>query len=268
MKKSMIPLLFVAALMVVGLSACEKAADTRTVQNAQPAQQAESQPAAAASAEYTGKVIETMDAGGYTYVHLDDGAEKVWAAGPVTPIEVGQEIHISKNMAMTDFHSKAMDKTFEVIYFVGTFAGHAEGEGHGGGMESMSGMGGMGSGGDPHGGMNMSTMGGSSHNTVEMTEVASVDKADFAVAEIFAGSADLGGKTVKVRGQVVKFTPNIMGTNWIHVQDGTGDLTVTSSAVVAVGDIVLVEGTLTVNKDFGAGYKYDAIIEGATVTKE
>ena len=176
------------------------------------------------------------------------------------------EIHV--HVLGKDFHSKALEKDFDVIYFVGTFAGHAEGEDQGGGMESMSGMGGMGSGGDPHGGMNMSTMGGSSHNTVEMTEVASVDKADFAVAEIFAGSADLGGKTVKVRGQVVKFTPNIMGTNWIHVQDGTGDLTVTSSAVVAVGDIVLVEGPLTVNKDFGAGYKYDAIIEGAKVTKE
>jgi len=76
-----------------------------------------------------------------------------------------------------------------------------------------------------------------------------------------------------VRGQVVKFTPNIMGTNWVHIQDGTGsgataDLTVTTSAVVATGDLVVVEGSLTVNKDFGAGYKYDAIIEGAKVTKE
>ncbi len=64
-----------------------------------------------------------------------------------------------------------------------------------------------------------------------------------------------------------------MGTNWVHIQDGSGsgptaDLTVTTSAVVAAGDMVTVEGNLTVNKDFGAGYKYDAIIEGATVTKE
>ena len=55
------------------------------------------------------------------------------------------------------------------------------------------------------------------------------------------------GQTVKVRGQVVKFTPNIMGTNWVHIQDGTGsgetaDLTVTTSAIVAAGDIVVVEG--------------------------
>ena len=41
-----------------------------------------------------------------------------------------------------------------------------------------------------------------------------------------------------------------------------------TSAVVAAGDMVTVEGPLTVNKDFGAGYKYAAIIEDATVTKE
>ena len=74
---------------------------------------------------------------------------------------------------------------------------------------------------------------------------------------------------MKLRGQVVKFTPNIMGTNWVHIQDGSqGDLTVTTSDVVAVGDIVMVEGTLTLDKDFGAGYRYDAIIEGAKLTKE
>ena len=52
-----------------------------------------------------------------------------------------------------------------------------------------------------------------------------------------------------------------MGTNWIHLQDGTGgegtnDLTVTTDATVAVGDTVLVKGLLAADKDFGYGYKY------------
>ena len=80
-------------------------------------------------------------------------------------------------------------------------------------------------------------------------------------------------KTVKLRGKVVKFVAQIMGTNWLHVQDGSGeggtaDLTVTTDAMVKVGDVVEIEGPLTVNKDFGAGYKYAAIIEKATVTKK
>jgi hypothetical protein len=122
----------------------------------------------------------------------------------------------------------------------------------------------------------MAAMGdGASHSKVAPTEVEKVAKAEggFTVAELFSMKSSLGGETVKLRGQVVKFTPNIMGTNWVHIQDGTGqsgmaDLTVTTGDVVAVGDVVLVEGQLTLDKDFGAGYRYDAIIEGAKLTKE
>ena len=67
----------------------------------------------------------------------------------------------------------------------------------------------------------------------------------------------------------MKFTASIMGTNWMHIQDGTpGDLTVTTDNLVAKGDLVMVEGILSVNKDFGMGYVYPAIIEKAMVAKE
>ena len=77
-----------------------------------------------------------------------------------------------------------------------------------------------------------------------------------------------------MKGKVVKFSPSIMGRNWIHLQDGTGDpmknshdLVVTSEATVETGQVVVAEGTLAAEKDFGAGYKYDAIIEQATVSQ-
>jgi hypothetical protein len=59
----------------------------------------------------------------------------------------------------------------------------------------------------------------------------------------------------------------------VHLQDGTGaegshDLTVTTGATVQVGDLVVVEGPLAVDKDFGAGYRYHVIVEKAAVTKE
>ena len=63
-----------------------------------------------------------------------------------------------------------------------------------------------------------------------------------------------------------------MGRNWIHVQDGTGraedgtdDLTVTTDAPARVGDVITAKGTLAVDRDFGAGYSYKAILEGATL---
>ena len=76
-----------------------------------------------------------------------------------------------------------------------------------------------------------------------------------------------------IRAKVAKFSPEIMGTNWLHLQDGTGaagtnDLTITSAATAKVGDTVLVKGVVTTNKDFGFGYKYDVIIEKADVTIE
>jgi hypothetical protein len=65
----------------------------------------------------------------------------------------------------------------------------------------------------------------------------------------------------------------IMGKNWIHLQDGTdhegaNDLTITTSAQAAKGDTILVRGLVTLDKDFGAGYRYDLIIEDADVTVE
>ncbi len=93
------------------------------------------------------------------------------------------------------------------------------------------------------------------------------------IAEIYAAKAELGGKPVKVRGKVVKYNANIMGKNWLHIQDGTGtagsnDLTVTTTAQTNVGDTVLVTGTVSANRDFGSGYKYGLIIEDANVTVE
>jgi hypothetical protein len=93
------------------------------------------------------------------------------------------------------------------------------------------------------------------------------------VAEVYAASTKLGGKVVKVRGKVVKYNANILGKNWLHIQDGTGsagsnDLLVSTSTKAKRGDTVLIEGKVALNKDFGAGYKYDLLVEDAKVTVE
>jgi hypothetical protein len=95
----------------------------------------------------------------------------------------------------------------------------------------------------------------------------------YTVADIFSQQDDLASKNVTIRGKVVKFSPMIMGKNWIHLQDGTNhegsnDLTVTTMATVQKGDTVVVSGVLEKDKDFGAGYLYKVIIENAEVTVE
>ena len=93
------------------------------------------------------------------------------------------------------------------------------------------------------------------------------------IKDLFERRAALAGKTVKVRGKVVKVTEGVMGANWFHLQDGTGaagtnDLTVTSDGNAKVGDLLVISGTLATDKDFGMGYRYDAIVEKATLTAE
>jgi hypothetical protein len=114
-------------------------------------------------------------------------------------------------------------------------------------------------------------MAGSGRTVVSDAHVENVARAagGYTVEEILGQRTALDGQQVKVRGRVVKFSAGIMGTNWLHIQDGTpGDLAVTTDSLVATGDLVTVEGVLSVNKDFGAGYLYPAIIEKAVVTRE
>ena len=94
----------------------------------------------------------------------------------------------------------------------------------------------------------------------------------YTVSETYEKIEKLEKKTVSVRGQVVKVSKGIMGKNWVHLQDGSGDagkgtnnLVVTSQDVPKVGDVVTAKGTIYKDKDFGAGYLYKVIVEEATV---
>jgi hypothetical protein len=94
------------------------------------------------------------------------------------------------------------------------------------------------------------------------------------VAEVVTGKDKLKDKPVLVRGKVVKFTPQVMGRNWIHLQDGSGsaadnthDVLVTTTDKAAIGDVVLAKGVVHTDKDLGSGYSYKVLIEDATLQK-
>jgi hypothetical protein len=109
--------------------------------------------------------------------------------------------------------------------------------------------------------------------TSEQITVEKAKGADaYTVSEAYEKAAVLDKKTVVVRGKVVKVSKGIMGKNWVHLRDGSGDsgkgtnnLVVTTQDVPIVGDVVTAKGTLYKDKDFGAGYKYQVIVEKASV---
>jgi hypothetical protein len=264
-------------IAILALAACsERVEESRTAVNETAAAAAEqsAMPAEASTDAnvWKGTVLETMNSGGYSYVKMVLDGEEAWVAGPETAgLAVGDEVQMAPGMMMSNFHAKSLDRDFAEIYFVGSLekAGHehpAAASDHPTGSDHPTSSEHPTAGEKPAGGTEL---------VVEKTVVEGVKMADggFTVAGIHSGAQALADQTVLVRGRVVKFSQNIMGTNWIHIQDGTGDgasadLTVTSGARVEVGDLILVKGPLSVDKDFGAGYRYSVIIEGAEVTKE
>ena len=195
----------------------------------------ENPPAAQAADQnrIAGRVLETLDVSSYTYLRFETPDGEAWAAVPQAPLEIGAQVVIVNPQAMSNFESKTLGRTFDTIYF--------------GTLEDQ--------------------------RAASPIEVARAEgETGRTVAELYAERGDLSGKTVTLRGKVVKYNAGIMGRNWIHLQDGTGDatagtndITVTSSGTTSVGDIILIQGTVAVDKDFGAGYRYAVIVEEASV---
>ena len=92
------------------------------------------------------------------------------------------------------------------------------------------------------------------------------------ISKLLADKKSFSGKTIKITGQVTKFLPQIMGKNWVHIQDGTEfeggfDLTITTDQQVNVGDKMTFEGKITLDKDFGYGYFYAVLMEEGKIVQ-
>lgn len=268
-------------VFIIGLTACSK--DEPKQQESAIPQTAQQQPEAGlaappAAAPVKGKVLEAMDASGYTYLNVETDAGTKWIAVNQTPVEVGEEITFMDGMVMQNFFSKALDRTFPEIVFSSGLVGkgatppamppaetgpasfsQALTSEAGDAAATATGM-----------------ITGSQKAVVPLADVK-VEKApgdnSYTVEEIFSKAEELNGQTITVRGKVMKVSPRIMGRNWVHLQDGTGspetnthDLVVTTSQEPSADwDIITMEGVLAANKDFGSGYSYAVIIEEASV---
>jgi hypothetical protein len=206
-------------------------------------------------APLSGKVVETMNSGGYSYVLLEQkSGEKIWVAVGEMNVAKGQSIAFKPGSEMADFESKTLKRKFDrIIFSDGPIA-----------QDGVKGQ-------------NEST--GSKGKVVSAAEKIKVEKASgpnaYTVSEIHKNKKNLDKKTVVIKGKVVKVSEGIMKKNWIHIQDGSGDqkkgdhnIVVTSKDVPETGAIVTVTGTLYKDKDFGSGYKYDVIVEDASIKKD
>lgn len=88
-------------------------------------------PGAPAEDARTGIVLETMQTSGYTYALMDFDGDELWVAGPLAPLEEGDEVTISGLMGMTNFYARSLDRTFETIVFANRYARDSDGGGEG-----------------------------------------------------------------------------------------------------------------------------------------
>jgi hypothetical protein len=210
----------------------------------------------AAGANYlTGRVVQTMDSGGYTYILLNRDGSQLWVAMPVAKVSVGADIILEPGIEMKNFTSNTLKRTFDrIIFSSGPVSGEIPAQ-------------------------NFSAAKNSAPHTIIEKKNITVGKAkgpdSYTISEIYGAKTALDGKHVTVKGVVVKVSTGIMGKNWIHLQDGSGsqekvdfDLTVTSQDQPAAGDVVVASGVLRADKDFGAGYRYVAIMEDARIQKD
>ena len=225
---------------------------------------------------FSGKVVETMSTAGYTYVLVDTGTKKLWAAATQFDVKVGEKVSVAAGTPMTNYHSKSLNRDFEEVCFTGSIAVNNGDSAPSDAAPTLP---------PGHPALNGSTTSTlppghpslTGQPTAPKIDLTGIKRADGGntIQEIFAAQSKLADKTVIVRGMVVKYNSQIMGKNWLHIRDGSGstekfdnDLTVTTATDAKLGDTVLVTGKVSTKKDFGAGYKYDVIIEDAKVTVE
>lgn len=200
------------------------------------------------ASEHTVKVEEILNTEKYTYLQVSEEGKKHWIAIPRSDITVGETYHYSGGLLKRNFFSKEYDRVFETIYLVSKIWKGTKKTTAGSALEEAVAR----------------TKAGAALNI----QVGKVKPAEGAITikELFENKEKYNGQTVKITGQCVKVNPKIMNRNWVHLQDGSEealDLTITTQQDIPLGAVLTLEGVIALDKDFGAGYRYDLIMEGA-----
>lgn len=212
---------------------------------------ATSAPPIAPGGTITGMVREQIPVDPYVYLRLDTPSGELWTAVADTPITVGEPITIYNALLMEQFASATLGRTFDRLYF--------------GALEPP--------GSEAYGAAGSST-GTPLPADAKVGLIAPATGANArTINNLWLQMDRLARTTVSVRGVVVKYNGGVMGKNWLHLQDGSGDasigthdITVTSLDEAAVGDTITVTGTVRTNVDVGAGYTYVLLLENAKVS--
>lgn len=192
-------------------------------------------------------VDEVLPATKYVYVHVSEGVEKYWVATALAEIVVGETYFFRGGLLKTNFESKEYNRMFEQIYLVSQFVPAKHGGSTSNAFEVQT-----------------PTSNQKKNDPVKASKKIEKAEGSMSIAELVNDPQKYEGQTVQLSGECVKINPQIMGRNWIHLKDGSKDdydLVITSDIFVREGTIINIKAKVVLNKDYGAGYKYDLILE-------
>ncbi len=237
--------------------------DTQKTTQSPDAAQNGSQP----GANFTGKILETTNSGGYSYLKLETADKKtVWVAITEANLKVGDSVDFVTSIEMKGFQSKTLKKTFDSILFgqLKTPGAAVDGAPAPAGAKS-----GAGTAAAP---AHMGNANQEPPKPVDAAALKSVKKASGSgavdVATIYQKKDKLKGTVISINGVVTKVTEGVMGKTWIHLQDASGsekDLTITSLQTTKIGAKINASGKLAVDQDLGSGYHFPVLLENAAL---
>jgi hypothetical protein len=236
--------LFIILAVLVVFSGCVKKNKVPTAQNA------------ANSSMHEVKVEEVIQTSQYTYLKVSENGVETWIAVTRMEAVAGETYYFDKAMEMTNFKSKELNRTFESILFVQEISKQP--------VAAST--------------MQAPEMPGAATHTGKIPDgkkdriSVSPAQGSVSIEDLFKNRANYSGKVIKVKGQVVKINEQVMGKNWIHIQDGSGsaddfDLTITTLDGCKMDEVVTFEGVISLKKDFTHGYFYEVIMEDARLIK-
>lgn len=201
-------------------------------------------------------VNEILPTSKYVYLNVIEDGENYWIATRSMEATVGETYYYKGGLLKTNFESKEYNRVFDKVYLIGNLvtANHAN-------SASVASTGDY---------SNTNQSYAQKEDIPMHTEKIVQHQGSMKIAELVRDPKKYEGKTIQLDGICTKINAGIMDRNWIHIKDGSQDdydLVVTSDTFVPEGTAFTIKAIVVLNKDFGAGYKYDLILEQGVLMK-
>ena len=197
---------------------------------------------------HTVSVNEVLPAPRYVYLNVTEGKSKFWIATRKQEVHKGETYFYRGGLLKTNFESKEYNKVFDTIYLVSNLVTQDHSKQPATLPKNTT----------------KSVPSDQKENIPTHTDKIVEHKGTIKIAELVNDPKKYEGHTIQLSGRCVKVNPNILDRNWIHLQDGSKDdydLVITSNTIVPEDSDITIRATVVLNKDFGAGYTYDLILE-------